>query len=291
MNRRISHTLSRLLSSSSFSMNMLAGAWKSSVGGQGLEVREIRPYSPGDNPLSAVWSRFAQTGTLYSKVFQEERERTVYVAFDLSGSLFQGSGKRVAFGQEVCALLIWAAIASRDKVGAILNRKESIHVVRPKSGLSQLELLLQEIEHKETLPISSSLPSFFMKEKEAHGIKRSLLFYLSDFIDSNVDWKSLFLSLSLRHEVVLLRLKNDQEEDAILSAVGLPCFDPEGSGSISIFTRSMALERMKIIQEQQARAEMAASFFRLPLFSLDVQQECLMQLIDILMKRKRVRPR
>lgn len=289
MKRSISHTLSRLLSSSSLSMNMLLGAWKSAVGGQGLEVKEIRPYAPGDNPLSAVWSRFAQTGTLYSKVFQEERERTVYIAFDLSGSLFQGSGKRVSFGQELCALIVWAAIVSRDKVGAIMNRQKSIHVVSPKAGFSQLELLLQEIEHEETLPISSSLSSFFMKEKEAHGIKRSLLFYISDFIDPRADWRSLFLSLSLRHEVVLFRLKNDQEDDELLSAVGLPCFDPEGRGDIHIFTKSMARKRKEIIQEQQAKVEMAASLFRLSLFSLDVQQECLMQLVDSLMKRKRVR--
>jgi len=289
MKKSTSRTLSRLLSSSSLSMNLLLGAWKSAISGQGLEVEEIRPFSPGDNPLSAVWSRFAQTGILYSKVFREERERTVYIAFDMSGSLFQGRGARVSFGQELCALIVWAAITSRDSVGAIINRKQSVDVVRPKSGFGQLELLLQEIEHRETLPISSSLASFFMKEKEAHGMKRSLLFYISDFIDPTVDWKPLFLSLSSRHEVVLMRLKNDQEDEELFSALGLPCFDPETGLAIQPLTASLYRKRKEIMREQQMKAEAAALSFRLPLFSLDVQKECLMQLVDILVKRRQGR--
>jgi uncharacterized protein (DUF58 family) len=286
MKKSVSRTVSRLLSSSSLSMNLLQGAWKSAVSGQGLEVKDIRPFSQGDNPLSAVWSRFAQTGILYTKVFREERERTVYIAFDASGSLFQGRGVRAVFGKELAALLVWAASTSRDSIGLIINRKESVHVVRPKSSFAQLELLLQEIEFQETLPITSSLASFFMEEKEARGIKRSLLFYISDFIDPQVDWNALFLSLSLRHEVVLLRLTDDKEDEDLREAVGMPAFDPETGTSVMPFTSGMYSKRKELMLEQKNKAENAAASFHLPFFSLDVQKECLMQLIEILIRRR-----
>ena len=288
MKKTISRTLSQLLSSSpSLSMNLLLGAWRSAVSGQGLEVKEVRPFSPGDNPLAAVWSRFAQTGVLYSKVFQEERERIVHIAFDMSGSLLQGRGRRASFGQELCALIMWAALVSRDRVGAIINRRESVRMIRPKSGMKQLELLIQEVEQRENLPIPSVLAHFFTKEKEAHGLKRSLLFYVSDFIDPQVDWKALFLSLSLRHEVVLLRLTDEKENEEMISALGLPCFDPREQSFVQPLTAQMYQTRKEILAEQAKKVQTAASSLHLPLFSLDVQQECLMQLIDILIRRRR----
>ena len=286
MKKSISRTLHRLFSSYSPSLELLLGSWKSSVKGQGLEVEEVRPFSPGDNPLSAVWSRFAQTGTLYSKVFREEREKTVYLALDTSGSVYQGSGKRAQFGKEVALLILWAALTSRDKVGAILPRKERVQVVRPHSGMGQLELLIQEIEQKEPLPIPTSLSSFFMNEKEARGMKRSLLFYLSDFIEPAVDWKTLFSSLSMRHEVVLLRLCDQREEEELSSCVGLPCFNPEGGGEVTIVTETRYRRRKESILECQSHAEMAATALHLPLFSLDVQEDPFMQLIDVLIKRR-----
>lgn len=287
MNRALSRTLNRLLSSSYKTLELLFGAWKSSVLGQGLEVEEIRPFSPGDNPLAAVWSRFAQTGTLYSKLFHEERERTVYIAFDRSGSLFQGAGRSVPFGEELFSLIALSAIVSRDSVGAIFNRQNHIQVVRPKSSQLQLELLLQEIAIKDPFPITSSLASFFTKEKEAHGLKRSLLLYISDFVDPNTHWETLFLSLSLRHEVLLLRLCDEQNEKDLFSAVGCPCFDPEKSPlSFQTLSRSLYQSRQRLLDDQSKKVNKAASSLRIPLFSFDVNKNCAMQLIDALVQRR-----
>ena len=163
MKKQTARLLSHLLSFSSKAMGLLLGAWRSSVSGQGLEVKEVRPFSPGDNPLAAVWSRFAQTGTLFTKVFQEERERGVFLAFDRSGSLFQGRGKKAVFAEELFSLLAWAGIESRDSVGAIVNRQESIKVMRPKTGETQLMLLLEEASREESVPITSSLASALIR--------------------------------------------------------------------------------------------------------------------------------
>lgn len=284
--KNLSKTLQRLMASSKESMGTLLGAWKSAIIGQGLEVKEIRPFTAGDNPLGAVWSRFAQTGMLYSKLFQEERDRTIYLALDRSGSMFQEKGKAAAFSEELFSYLAWAASASNDKVGAIFGRKNSIQVLKPRSGRFQAELLIQEALQPIELPSSSSLARFFQQEGRK-GLKKSLLFYISDFLEPSIDWKALFFQLSRRHEVILLRIQDSSIEEQIASSYGLPTFDPEKEPfSSHLLTLNMVKERKKNNQVEQKRVQEAAFKSNLFFFPMEASQECLPQLIRLLEKKR-----
>lgn len=285
--KNLSQTLQKLFASSKESMGNLLGAWKSAISGQGLEVKEIRPFSPGDNPLSAVWSRFAQTGTLYSKIFQEERDRTIYIALDHSGSMFQGKGKQAHFSEELFSYLAWAACASNDKVGGIFNHNNGIKVAKPKSGRFQAEVLIQEALQTPALPSTASLAHFFQKEGSKE-LKRSLLFYISDFIEPLIDWKSLFLQLSHTHEVVLIQITNLQEEAQLIKAVGLSFFDPEVLPFEAHIIKQRDLTARNIQQKvEMARVQKAAESAKCTFFSMATEKNCLEQLLELLEKKRK----
>lgn len=282
----ISKTLARLFVSKE-SIGQFLGAWKSSVRGQGLEVKEIRPFSPGDNPLAAVWSRFAQTGTLYSKLFQEERNRTIYIALDRSGSMFQGKKKMATFGEELFSLIAFAGTESHDQVGAILDGKEKARVIKPNSHRFQAERLIEAVLQPVQLPSSTSLARFF-QNGERQGLKRSLLFYISDFIEPTIDWDELFLELSSRHEVVVLKLIDFELDAELPSSIGMATFDPEELPFRPTQITRLHLRHRREVQEKESkRVKEAAQEAHIFLVELDVNQDCLRQLIEVLEKRVR----
>lgn len=286
-NQEVSSTLRTLLASaSSRALDQLLGSWKSSVFGQGLEMAEIRPFSPGDNPVAAVWNRFAQTGVLYSKVFQEERGRIVYLALDRTGSMFQGSGTCARFAQELYSLLVWVTTTAREKVGALIATSECIKVLPPQTGHSHEELMLESAHIMPGKPQGASLARFLCQEA-GRELKKSFLIYISDFLEPGIDWKTLFLQLGHRHEVLLLQIMDVEEEKAFSSALGVSCIDPEAQEASSrCICSSMVQKRARLCEQERVRVCVAAKAAAMPLYRMDASQACLPQLIDVLMKKK-----
>jgi hypothetical protein len=128
--RSIEIRTSRLVS------DVLAGQYRSAFKGRGMEFEEVRPYLIGDDVRSIDWNVSARVGEPHVKVFREERELTVIIAVDLSGSLSFGTRAELKreLVAEVAATLAFSAIRSNDRVGMLLFTDRTEAFVPPKKG-------------------------------------------------------------------------------------------------------------------------------------------------------------
>jgi uncharacterized protein (DUF58 family) len=116
--RRIQITTSRMVT------DVFAGHYHSVFKGQGMEFEEVREYQPGDDIRSIDWNVTARTGRPFIKKFMEERELTVMLLLDMSGSTYFGSVNKLKrhLAAELCSLLAMSAIKNNDRVGLIEER-------------------------------------------------------------------------------------------------------------------------------------------------------------------------
>jgi uncharacterized protein (DUF58 family) len=196
---------------------VFAGQSESVFKGRGMEFAEVRPYLPGDEVRDIDWNVTARNGAPFVKRFTEERELTVLLAVDVSGSLEFGStdlSKRELVA-ELAALLAFSALKNADRVGLLLFSDRLELFVPPRKGRTQVlrivrELLTHGIEGRGT-SWASGLD--FMNRVLR---RRSVVFLLSDFL-TPIDAR-LFRVTSRRHDLVALWVEDPRE--AVLPAVG-----------------------------------------------------------------------
>jgi uncharacterized protein (DUF58 family) len=196
---------------------VFAGQSESVFKGRGMEFAEVRPYLPGDEVRDIDWNVTARSGAPFVKRFTEERELTVVLAVDVSGSLEFGSGavSKRELVAELAALLAFSALKNADRVGLVLFSDRLELYVAPRKGRTQVlrivrELLTHGIEGRGT---NWSAGLDFMNRVVR---RRSVVFLLSDFL-TPVDTK-LFRVTSRRHDLVALWVEDPRE--ATLPAVG-----------------------------------------------------------------------
>ena len=196
---------------------VFAGQSESVFKGRGMEFAEVRPYLPGDEVRDIDWNVTARSGAPFVKRFTEERELTVMLAVDVSGSLEFGSGavSKRELVAELAALLAFAALRNADRVGLVLFSDRLELFVPPRKGRTQIlrivrELLTHGIEGRGT---TWSAGLEFMNRVVR---RRSVVFLLSDFL-SPVDTK-LFRVTARRHDLVALWVEDPRE--MVLPAVG-----------------------------------------------------------------------
>lgn len=192
---------------------VFSGAYRSAFRGQGLEFAEVREYVPGDDIRSIDWNVTARAGRPFVKRFEEERELTVVVALDLSGSLAFGSrarDKRDA-AAEAGALLALAAARNRDRVGLLLFTEQVELYLPPGKSRSRAlriarELLAFEPKGKGT-DVAGAL-GFLHRVLR----RRSVVFLLSDWRAASFD-RPLSL-LARKHDVVALEVADPLERES-----------------------------------------------------------------------------
>jgi len=168
--------------------HVFSGEYHSIFKGRGMEFSEVREYQVGDDIRSIDWNVTARFGHPYIKVFEEERELTVMLIIDLSGSLNFGTVNKTKqqIAAELSAILAFSALKNNDKVGLILFTDKIEKFVPPRKGRKHVlriirEVLSFEAEGKET-NIDMALQFFNNSIK-----KRSIAFLLSDFIDEGYE--------------------------------------------------------------------------------------------------------
>jgi uncharacterized protein (DUF58 family) len=196
---------------------IFAGQSESVFKGRGMEFAEVRPYLPGDEVRDIDWNVTARTGEPFVKRFTEERELTVVLAVDVSGSLDFGSGdlSKREMVAELAALLAFSALQNSDRVGLVLFSDQLELFVPPRKGRTQVlrivrELLTHGIEGRGT---TWSAGLDFMNRVVR---RRSIVFLLSDFL-TPIDTR-LFRVTSKRHDLVALWVEDPRETQ--LPAVG-----------------------------------------------------------------------
>lgn len=219
--------------------DLFSGQYTSAFKGRGMEFSEVREYQPGDDIRTIDWNVSARFGRPFVKVFHEERELTVILLLDLSGSILFGTRRKFKreLLAEVAGMLAFSAIRTNDKVGAVLFSSQVEKYIPPKKGASHVWRLIKEIFTYEPRDLSTNLDAvlnYLNRVVKRHAI----VFLLSDCQDSGFE-RSLKLTAK-RHDLTVIQLSDPAEED--LPDLGLMNLrDPETGEVAMINTHSRHL--------------------------------------------------
>jgi uncharacterized protein (DUF58 family) len=207
------------------SKHVFSGQYHSAFKGRGMAFSEVREYQYGDDIRNIDWNVTARFNHPYVKIFDEERELTVMLLIDVSGSNEFGTDKLMKEEQmiEIAAVLAFSAIQNNDKVGVIFFSDRVEKFIPPKKGTFHILRIIRELidfkAESQGTNISEALRYLTNIIK-----KRCTAFIISDFIDERFD-DSLRIA-SNKHDVVALRIFDRRETD--LPDIGLvKIFDKE----------------------------------------------------------------
>ncbi len=232
-----------------------AGQYHSAFKGQGMTFADFREYVPGDDVRSISWPLTARTGKVYIKKFEEERELTLMLAVDVSGSVDFGS-KDYFKGEVIThlsAILGFGAAQNNDNVGLILFSDQVEHYVPPKKGRGHIQRILRDLYYHKPKSRETRIASGLEYLK---GIlkKRSTIFLFSDFDDEN--FGSALRMVSRKHETVAVVVR-DPCEDEIPDLGLVDLHDPETGEVLTVDSSSPVFRRAYALQmkEQMAHRE------------------------------------
>lgn len=200
----------------------LAGRYRSTFRGQGIEFEEVRPYVPGDEVRAIDWNVTARAGEPYVKSYREERELTLHLLVDTGMAMDFGTHrwtKREAAAQ-FAGLLAMVALRYQDRVGLTLfGDQPGLHLPSGK-GSHHVLRLIREVIAAPTTPGRSDF-SAVLEAQERALKRRSLIFIVSDFLGGLRDdrWGIALARLARRHDVIAVRVVDPLEEE--LPDVGL----------------------------------------------------------------------
>jgi uncharacterized protein (DUF58 family) len=228
------------------SSNIFAGEYHSAFKGRGMTFSEVREYQYGDDIRDIEWNVTARFGKPYVKVFEEERELTVMLLVDVSGSLDFGSVKQFKRDMvtEIAATLAFSAIQNNDKIGVIFFSDKIEKFIPPKKGRKHILYIIRELlDYK---PESQRTNVAYALEYLTRAIKRRCIaFVLSDFLDQHSFLQPLSIA-SHKHDVVAIQVYDRRVAE--LPNIGLlKVHDAETGEEQVIDTSSRA------VREAQAR--------------------------------------
>lgn len=204
--RRIEIRTSRLVN------ELFGGRYHSTFKGRGVEFSDVREYVPGDDIRSIHWNITARLGIPYIKRFTEERELTIVIAVDVSGSTGFGTRSRLKseLAAELVALLAFAALKNNDKVGLLLFSDKIENYIPPRKSKSHTLRLVRDVlgfvpESPKT-DLNAALLYLNRVQK-----KRAIVFVISDFLDADFE-KSLGIT-QRRHDTVAFVLEDPMEAE------------------------------------------------------------------------------
>jgi uncharacterized protein (DUF58 family) len=187
----------------------VGGEYHSVFKGRGVEFAEVRPYQPGDDVRTIDWNVTARMGAPFVKQYVEERDLTVFLVVDVSGSL--GFGSRAILKRdlaaELAALLAFAALRNHDRIGAALVSDRLELLLHPQRRRNQVLRLVREILHHPAAgrtDLEASLLAVLPALRQ-----RSVLFVISDFLSTPLD-RSL-KAAAARHDVILLEVSDPRD--------------------------------------------------------------------------------
>lgn len=201
------------------SQNIFAGEYHSAYKGRGVIFSEVREYVPGDDVRDIDWNVTARQNKPFVKVYEEERELTVMLLVDVSGSRSFGAVGEAKMEKmaEIAATLAFSSIQNNDKVGMIMFSDKIEKFIPPKKGRKHILLLIREIinyqPENEGTDIDQALRFLTNAIK-----KRTAAFLISDLIDTHDYTQSLMIA-SRKHDLVTLQVYD--KRDCEMPNVGL----------------------------------------------------------------------
>lgn len=189
--------------------SLFSGEFRSVFRGQGMEFAEVRAYEEGDDFRSIDWNVSARLGTPYVKTFTEERELTLLLVVDQSGSTRVGVPvTKAARSVEVAAVLALAGAREQDRIGAILFSDRIEHVVPPAKGRRHALRLIRDLLAFASERRGTNLVQAIHYASNVLG-HRSVVVILSDFLAEG--WEKALRELAVRHEVIAITVDDPRE--------------------------------------------------------------------------------
>ena len=196
------------------SKNIFSGEYQTAFKGKGMAFSEVREYLPGDDVRTIDWNVTARYNNPYIKVFQEERETTVILLIDLSGSSDFGTQSQLKreIATEISAVLSFSAINNNDKIGVIFFSDKIEKFIPPKKGKSHILRIIRELI---TFEPSSKKTNIEVALKYFNSVikKRAICFIISDFMDNNFE-KSLKIAKN-KHDIIGLNINDEREKNLV----------------------------------------------------------------------------
>jgi uncharacterized protein (DUF58 family) len=279
--------------------SIFGGEYQSVFRGQGMEFAEVREYMAGDDVRNIDWNVTARMAHPYVKKHVEERELSVLLAVDLSGSEhFATHGRfKAEVAAEIAAVLALSAVRNNDRVGLVIFSDHIEHVVPLKKGRRHVLRLIRDVLAFQAKGRGTDIPAGldYAARLLPH---RGILVVLSDFVPPSGDdasvarWERTFRLVSKRHDVVAIRI-SDAAEAALPDAGLVVLTDPETGAELAVDTSDENLRERYREHIEQERAELQRLFRRLGVDEIHVTTDAsiVRPLLSFFRRRERRRGR
>ena len=217
------------------SNHIFGGEYHSTFKGRGMTFSEVRQYQIGDDVRNIDWNVTARYNEPYIKVFEEERELTMMLMVDVSGSELFGTEQQFKneIVTEIAATLAFSATQNNDKIGLLLFSDEIELYIPPKKGRSHVLRIIRELIEFEPKSKKTDIVEAF-KFLSSVMKKTAIVFVLSDFISD--DYKQTLKIASKRHDVTGIRVYDKREES--IPNLGMVQMQDEETGEIMLVNTS-----------------------------------------------------
>ncbi len=232
--------------------NIFTGEYHSAFKGQGMTFSEFREYVPGDPVRDISWNITARTGKAHIKLYDEERELTMMLLVDVSGSGDFGSGQycKGEMIVHLAALLGYSAVKNGDHVGLLLCSDQVEHFVPPKKGQAQVHRILRDLLFKEPVSRKTNL-SVGLDHLRGVLKKKATIFVLSDFFDEN--YENSLKPLAKKHDVTAIVVEDKRERE--LPNIGIVEVEDAETGEVFLLDTSDRTLAREFVRQAELRSE------------------------------------
>ncbi|MBO0590974.1 DUF58 domain-containing protein [Cellulophaga sp. E16_2] len=232
--------------------HIFGGEYHSTFKGRGMTFSEVRQYQFGDDVRAIDWNVTARYNEPYIKVFEEERELTMMLVVDVSGSELFGSSNQFKneIITEISATLAFSALQNNDKIGLILFSDQIELFIPPKKGKSHVLRIIRELieftpkSNKTDLAVALKYLTRVMK-------KKAIVFVLSDFITE--DYLQTLRITGKKHDVTGIRIYDEREET--IPNIGMVQMEDVETGQLQLVNTQSKKVRLSYGKYYQERVD------------------------------------
>ena len=263
-----------------FALELFSGMYASRFRGPGIEVEDIREFQMGDDFRAIHWKRSAQMGKPYVKNFRQERDLTVFLLVDVSGSLDFGEKREMA--AKLASLIAMSAFSNRDRVGLVLFSQDVEKILLPRRGSAHTMRIVRELLSYEPLQRSTNIEAS-LKTFQHLCKKKCICFIFSDFQADNFE-KRLAV-LAKKHDTIAVSICEKREMNKMPPHIVFE--DLESGQRVFISSEEEVAEYIKKRQEKQLLRSKAVIRTGTDLIDIDTKESPVHKLASYFSKRKR----
>lgn len=267
--------------------DLLGGEYRSVFKGLGIAFEEVREYQPGDDIRTIDWNVTARMGHPFVKRFVEERELTVMLLVDCSGSHEFGSGmqRKREVAAEIGAILAFSALANGDKIGLLCFTDKVERFVPPRKGIRHALRIIRDVLFFQPSRRGTRLSvALDFMNRVLH--RRAIVFMLSDFLDSG--FERAMKRTAKRHDLIAARISDSREQE--MPALGLVEVEDAETGERVLIDTSNVKARSTFqatARERNERFRQLARSSRIDLIDVSTDGRHLDALVQFFQLRER----